>query len=149
MYAVPVGLGALVVCLMVDYRTLTHRSLLPFGALVLALVYVHFGGHMSGGSRRWIPIGPVSLQPSEFARMAVALVLAMFFGDGRRSAKSLVDLALGGVFVLVPFLLIFKAAGPRDGRDARSGVRGRRVTWPACGCGGSWRARSWWSCSRR
>jgi len=88
-YALPVGLAALGLCLLVDYRTLTQRWLWFYVALLISLLYVRFNGHVSGGAGRWIRIGRISLQPSEFARMTVALVLAMFYGESRRTAKSI------------------------------------------------------------
>jgi rod shape determining protein RodA len=105
-YAVPVGFAALAACLVIDYRTLAQRSLLIYAALILTLIYVMFFGVIGGGSRRWISLGGFTLQPSEFARLAVALVLAMFFGDSRRTAQSLGELAIAGAIVAVPFLLI-------------------------------------------
>jgi rod shape determining protein RodA len=107
-YAVPVSLAALTVCLLFDYRTLAQRSLALYAALVLALLGVHFFGVVRGGARRWIPLGSFSLQPSEFARIGVALVLAMFYGESRRSAKSIGELAIGAVLVAVPAYLILK-----------------------------------------
>jgi rod shape determining protein RodA len=59
-----------------------------------------------GGARRWIALPGFSLQPSEFARLTVALVLASFYGDWRRSARSFSELLIGGAIVAVPFLLI-------------------------------------------
>ena len=106
MYALPVALGALLVCLVIDYRTLAQRSLLIYGALILLLIYVMFFGVVRGGARRWIPIGGFSLQPSEFARIVLALVLAVFFAEGRRSARSMSELLMGCGIVAVPFLLI-------------------------------------------
>jgi rod shape determining protein RodA len=108
LYALPVGLIALAVCLIVDYRTLAQRSVLVYAALVLGLVYVHFFGHSSGGAQRWIPIAGFTLQPSEFARVGLALVLAMFYGESRRSAKSIGELAIGAAFLAVPGYFIFK-----------------------------------------
>mgnify|MGYP001187545467 FL=1 len=105
-YALPVALVALLVCLVIDYRTLAQRSLLIYGGLILLLIAVMFFGVVRGGSRRWIPIGGFSLQPSEFARMVIALVLAAYFADGRRSARSLGELAGAIAIVSVPFLLI-------------------------------------------
>jgi rod shape determining protein RodA len=107
-YAIPVALVALAVCLAIDYRTLTQRWLLLYGGLVLALIYVYFFGHESNGARRWIAFGGFTLQPSEFARVGVAIVLAMFYGESRRSAKSLGELFFGGLFVAVPAYLILK-----------------------------------------
>jgi rod shape determining protein RodA len=107
-YAAPVAFAALAACLVIDYRTLAQRSLFLYGALVLALLYVLFFGVVGGGARRWIALGAFNLQPSEFARLAVALVLAMFFGDARRSAQSVGELLVIGLLVAVPFLLIAK-----------------------------------------
>jgi len=47
-------------------------------------------------------------QPSEFARLTVALILAMFFAENRRGARNTGDLVIGGFFTAVPLLLIAK-----------------------------------------
>ena len=60
------------------------------------------------GGQRWIPIGRFHLQPSEFGRIGVALMLAMYFGENRRGAKNTSDLILGGIFTAIPLLLIAK-----------------------------------------
>ena len=54
-----------------------------------------FFGIVQMGARRWIPLGSFNLQPSEFAKVGVALVLAKFFGENR-GAPSWTDLAIGG-----------------------------------------------------
>jgi rod shape determining protein RodA len=106
--ALPIGCVALAACLLVDYRTLAQRSLLIYAALILTLLYLLFFGSVHQGARRWMRIGRFNLQPSEFARLVVALVLAMVYGESRRSAKSLGELALGAIIVLLPAFLIFK-----------------------------------------
>lgn len=107
MYAVPVGLVAMAVCLLIDYRTLAQRSAFIYLALIAGLVAVLLFGVVVKGSRRWIDLGVGSLQPSEFARIGVALVLAMWFGDGRRSGRNLGDLAWGAIVIGLPAILIF------------------------------------------
>ena len=107
-YAIPLGLVALGVALLIDYRSLAQRSLFLYGGLVLLLVYVAYFGDVRGGSRRWIPLGGFSLQPSEFARIALALVLAMYFGESRRSARSMGELAGAGLLLAIPFYLIYQ-----------------------------------------
>ena len=59
------------------------------------------------GARRWIPLKVVNLQPSEFAKVCVALVLAKFFGENR-GTPTWSDLAIGGGLTVLPFLLIAK-----------------------------------------
>ncbi len=107
MYAVPVGFVALAVCLLIDYRTLAQRSALIYIALIVALIAVLFFGVVVKGSRRWIDLGVGSLQPSEFARLGVALVLAMWYGEGRRNGRSFADLTWGALVVGLPAGLIY------------------------------------------
>jgi rod shape determining protein RodA len=63
-------------------------------------------GVVRGGSRRWIDLGVFNLQPSEFAKAALALVLAKFFGESRRQSPTRADLATGAAMAALPFLLI-------------------------------------------
>jgi rod shape determining protein RodA len=107
LYALGLGTIALLVMLSIDYRTLADRSHLILIAIVGLLVYVMLFGAVRGGARRWIPLGVFNLQPSEFARMAVALVLAKYFGE-RRGRPTLGDLAIAGGLTLVPVLLIMR-----------------------------------------
>ena len=71
-YAFPIGLVALLMCLLIDYRTLTQRSLLLYAALIIGLIAVMYFGVVRGGARRWLPVAGFSLQPSEFGRLALA-----------------------------------------------------------------------------
>jgi len=107
-YAVAIGLVALFVCLVIDYRVLCEYSLVLYGMLALALVYVLLFGVVAGGARRWIDLGPMNVQPSEFAKIGLALVLAMFFAENRRGAQSLGDLAVAAIFLVVLAGLIAK-----------------------------------------
>jgi rod shape determining protein RodA len=105
-YVLPIGFAALLACLVIDYRTLTQRSLFIYGALVIALVAVMYFGVVRGGARRWLILGGFTLQPSEFGRLAVALILAAFYGESRRSARSLFELASGAILLGIPVVLI-------------------------------------------
>src|SRR5438552_9827904 len=107
MYAIAIGLGAMVFMLMLDYRTFTDKSHFIYIALVVVLVYVLFFGAVQMGARRWIDLGPFNLQPSEFAKIGVALVLAKYFGENR-GMPAWSDLAIGGALTLVPLALIAK-----------------------------------------
>ena len=107
-YALAIGLIAMLICLVLDYRMLAEHSLFLYLGLSALLVFVLLRGSTQFGAQRWIDIGPFNLQPSEFARLAVALILAMFFGENRRGARNTGDLAIGGFFTLVPLLLIVK-----------------------------------------
>jgi rod shape determining protein RodA len=107
LYAIVIGLGALVVMLAIDYRAFTDKSHLIYIGLIALLVYVMFFGMVQMGARRWIPLRVFNLQPSEFAKVGVALVLAKFFGDNR-GAPGWTDLAIAGGLTGIPFFLIVK-----------------------------------------
>ncbi len=107
LYAIVLGLGAMVVMLTIDYRAFTDKSHLIYGGICLLLLYVLLFGMVQMGARRWIPLRVFNLQPSEFAKMAVALVLAKFFGENR-GEPTWTDLAVAGGLTLVPLGLIAK-----------------------------------------
>jgi rod shape determining protein RodA len=108
LYALAIGLVALFVFLVVDYRMLAEHALIVYGLLVALLVFVLFKGSTQMGAQRWIPIGPFHLQPSEFGRLGVALFLAMYFGESRLGARNTGALIIAGAFTAVPLLLIAK-----------------------------------------
>ena len=105
-YGILLGMVALIVCLSVDYRSLADKSHFIYIAVIALLVYVLFFGAVRGGSRRWIDLGAFNLQPSEFAKAAVALVLAKFFGESRRGAMTRPDLLIAGALTAVPLIII-------------------------------------------
>ena len=104
-YAIVLGLVAMLVTLTLDYRTFTDKSHLIYVALLGVLLYVLFLGDVQMGARRWISLGSFNLQPSEFAKVGVALVLAKFFGENR-GVPGWIDLAIGAGLTALPLLLI-------------------------------------------
>ena len=107
-YALGLGGIALLICLMIDYRKLAEHSLLIYGGLLAMLLFVLVAGDSAGGAQRWINVGRFKLQPSEFGRITLALILAMYFGENRRGARTASDLIVAGLFAAVPILLIAK-----------------------------------------
>src|SRR3954467_191998 len=107
LYATVLGLGAMVFMLTLDYRTFTDKSHLIYIGLCALLLYVIFFGMVQMGARRWIPLKIFNLQPSEFAKVGVALVLAKFFGENR-GAPTWTDLAVGAALTAIPLGLIAK-----------------------------------------
>ena len=105
-YGILIGIVAMMACLMVDYRSIADKSHLIYIAVIALLCYVLFFGAVRGGSRRWIDMGVFNLQPSEFAKAAVALVLAKCFGESRRGVITNVDLLIAAALTAVPLLII-------------------------------------------
>ena len=79
-----------------------------YGIVIVALIAVLVMGHIGWGARRWITLGPISGQPSELAKIAIAIIGARFFAEQRlASAYRLRDLWLLGLLVGLMFVLIF------------------------------------------
>ncbi|MFN7915233.1 MAG: rod shape-determining protein RodA [Vicinamibacterales bacterium] len=107
LYAIGLGTIAMVVTLSIDYRWFTDKSHLIYIGLLALLLYVLFLGMVQMGARRWIPLGVFNLQPSEFAKAGVALVLAKYFGE-TRGMPTWTDLAIAGGLTCLPLALIAK-----------------------------------------
>lgn len=106
-YWIGLGLGAGFVVLLVDFRTIGEWSYWIHGAVVASLLVLLIMGAGSGEVERWFLVGPVAVQPSEFAKLSTLLAVAYYFRDPRRVG----DLGLKGLvwpalIVLVPFFLI-------------------------------------------
>lgn len=100
-----VGLAGAVPLALMDYRRLQRYLPLIYGLAIVMLLAVTIIGISAKGAQRWIDIGPVQLQPSEFAKLFVVVVLAGYFaehrlGDNKTFLKSLGIIALPGLLVL-------------------------------------------------
>jgi cell division protein FtsW len=72
------GLALLVAASRWNYRSLRHVSpMLVLGSLVL-LVVALLAGESVNGARRWIQFGGVTFQPSELAKLSLAVWIALF-----------------------------------------------------------------------
>ena len=74
-------------------------------ACLLLLVLPAFGGRMVNGSARWLSLGPVNVQPSEFAKLTIVIVLAVWLD---RAALGVEQFVKG---LVVPCCLIAVYAG--------------------------------------
>ena len=73
-----IGLGLMVLIMSVDYSKLLSLAPAIMGLCLFLLVITLVVGHAIRGSTRWISLGPVHLQASEFAKLAVILLLAFY-----------------------------------------------------------------------
>jgi len=79
-----------------------------YATICASLVAVLVMGHIGWGARRWITIGPINGQPSEVAKIIVAIVAARFFAEMQQSrAFRLRDLWFLALLVGIMFVLIF------------------------------------------
>jgi rod shape determining protein RodA len=100
------GLVGMLLALSFDYRRLDRYAYLVYGAVLLALILVPLIGRVAGGSRRWITIGPVSLQPSEFMKPALVIALAHHFARTQAARLGLREMIVPFVLAAPPAILI-------------------------------------------
>jgi len=90
------------------YSFLTNKyivwALYLINAILLIAVMVK--GHSALGAQRWLAIGPITLQPSEIAKLVVIFTLAAWFS--RRPIRSFLDIFKALSIILLPALLVFK-----------------------------------------
>ncbi len=79
-----------------------------YGLSILLLLGVEFFGESSKGATRWLNLGIARIQPSEMLKITVPLMLAWYFHLRQGSRLRVVDLLVGGVLLLIPFLLIVR-----------------------------------------
>lgn len=102
--ACSLGLGAIL--LMMDDQYFDLLADLVYWLMMLVLLATPFLAHDIKGSRSWISLGPVSLQPAEFAKCATALMVAKLMGQhGFNMGQRSHHLRAVGT-VLLPFALI-------------------------------------------
>lgn len=104
-----VGLVALLAVVAFDYHWLERYGYLIYGGALILLVLTPLIGASGGGARRWIALGPITIQPSEFAKIPVLVALATYIhrevGDEALPLRMLVGPAL---LLIVPAALIMK-----------------------------------------
>ena len=84
---VVLGVIVMVVVALIDYRRLEPIANILYWLIILALLGVFVVGSSAQGAARWFSLGPLQLQPSEFA--VLALILAVSAYCARREADGL------------------------------------------------------------
>jgi len=103
-----------------DYRRLDRSAYFIYLLVLLAVLAVPVLGRIGGGSRRWIRVGPASIQPSEFMKLALVLVLARHFSRTPGARLGLRELVVPLVLTAFPAAAIL--AQPDLGTVAVLGV---------------------------
>ena len=94
------------VLLLLDDRFYDTFSYVIYGILLLLLFLTIFNPHEIKGSRSWLVLGPLRLQPAEFAKFATALAIAKLMGSYGFNIHRWKDFAAACGVVLLPMLFI-------------------------------------------
>jgi len=94
------------VLLLLDDRVYELFGYIIFGFMLLLLFATIFNPHSIKGSRSWLVLGPLRLQPAEFAKFATALALAKFMGRHEYNIHRWRDFLYTLAFIVTPMLFI-------------------------------------------
>ena len=96
---------AMILLSRIDYHALLHYAWWIYGISIMSLVFLMIIGQTNFGSTRWFDLGIFQLQPSEFAKISLVLILAQFINNSGGDTKNLRTLLLT-LFLTIPFLLL-------------------------------------------
>lgn len=94
------------VILMLDDRFYDTFSYVIYAAFMLLLFVTIFNPHEIKGSRSWLVLGPLRLQPAEFAKFATALAISKFMSSYGFDIHRWKDFAIACGIVVLPMLMI-------------------------------------------
>ncbi len=105
-----IGLVLAAAVMATDHRWVRIVTPLVYVGSVIGLMLVLVMGTTINGSRSWLMLGGLSVQPAEFAKLAVVIGMAMIIAErtenSRRRRVGMVDVALMGVIAGIPGVLI-------------------------------------------
>jgi rod shape determining protein RodA len=99
------GITGAIPLALIDYRHWQRYLRLIYGLVLLILLLVLVLGATAGGAQRWVDIGSVQVQPSEFAKLGMVIVLAGYFAERAIGEHTIFLKALG--ILVVPAVLVF------------------------------------------
>jgi len=105
-YWVAAGLLLMFLLSLVNYQVLLENVHWMYIVAVLSLISVLAFGQKYLGARRWVKIGGMHFQPSEWVKLILILAVARYFADMRQRDLSLPDLVKAGLLVGVPMLMV-------------------------------------------
>jgi rod shape determining protein RodA len=106
---IAVGASMMTAAALFDYRALNSYAYPLYVATLALLIVVAVAGDSTGGSRRWINLGWLKLEPSEIAKLAVVLVMVHYLREepprgGWRAHQMLIP----AVLLALPAILVLK-----------------------------------------
>jgi cell division protein FtsW len=92
---------------MMEVRGVRRAAFVIWLAAIAIMVALPFFGHNAKGATRWLEIGGFTLQPSEFMKPALIILVAWMFAEGQKGqGVPGVSIAFGLYFISVALLLV-------------------------------------------
>lgn len=108
-----VGLVAMLIASKIDISYIKKASIVIYVASLVLLILTLVIGFTGNGAQRWISIGPLTIQPSEIAKLSVVLMLSYYFDkyeikatSAKGSESFIYGTMLPLLIILVPIILV-------------------------------------------
>ena len=105
-FGISLFLGTII--LFLDGEFIRKNAFVFYAFTTTLLVLVLFVGTVRGGARAWFGIGGFGIQPAEFAKISVSLMLAKYLSSINVSITKIESKILVGLIIFVPIILILK-----------------------------------------
>lgn len=105
------GLVIIAVVALLDYHFIARFFIFYYVAVVILLIcvkYTPLGTKLTTDCYRWVDLKIINLQPSELAKIALIITLAVIFTQFENKINKFYVIALACIVTLIPTLLIFK-----------------------------------------
>lgn len=103
-----IGVSYVIVVLIMasNFRLYSVLSYFIYGIMILLLLAVLVVGTKTNGARSWFEIGPIKIQPAEFAKFATALALSKLMSAFNFDIRKLKDFMMAMGIIMLPAMLI-------------------------------------------
>ena len=103
-----IGIALMVIAANADYEYISQFTIPLYIVNILLLVTVLLVGSESKGATRWIALGPLTIQPSEFAKVIMIFCLAKVITERQKQISDLKTIGFLCIYTGIPLLLIQK-----------------------------------------
>lgn len=99
-----ISIPVMVMILFIDYEFIAKLAPILYGIIIILLIAVLFTEPINGATS-WFNMGPVSLQPAEFAKVICILMLALLISRIQKKGKNEISRAPKLLLILLVFLV--------------------------------------------
>ncbi len=103
-----ISICALMVIVSFDYAWFGRIALPLYAAGLFLLLVVLIAGRTGMGAQRWISLGPISFQPSEFFKLIFIIMLSGYYSARKELMDTFALLRVFLLLVFLPFIFLFK-----------------------------------------
>lgn len=104
---ISIGMGICFILLLFDYFAIAKFSYIYYTIIIIGLLLVLLFGKTVYGAKRWLILGPLTVQPSEFMKIALILALSRYFMY-KDNVSKISNILIPLLLTILPMLLIIK-----------------------------------------